>query len=361
MLLGREKLSVVDSVHRVVALQAQEPPSPYVALWNRIADFDPVELDTAFTSHQVVKATLMRVTLHAVAADDYTTFHEGMTNTLRAARLNDRRFTATGLSAADADALIPSLLSFADRGRSKDDMEALLAEQLGDDAHPGVWWALRQVAAVAHNPTGGPWSYGRIPMYVAGPTTPPRSALRAAIQELIRHYLAGFGPASVRDFRQFAMLRQSVVGPAFDAMVDTLTVLEGPGGEVLYDITGGVLPPEDVPAPPRLLGMWDSVLLAHADRTRIISDESRQAVIQRNGDVLPAVLVDGYVSGVWRPIGEGIEVHALRGLGDDAWDALNEEAASMLAFLADREPTIYGRYGRWWNELPSGETRVLRG
>ncbi|HEX6508494.1 MAG TPA: crosslink repair DNA glycosylase YcaQ family protein, partial [Chloroflexota bacterium] len=64
LLLRRESLCVADAVRRVVALQAQHAASPYLALWNRLTDFDPAELDTAFAGHEVVKATLMRVTLH---------------------------------------------------------------------------------------------------------------------------------------------------------------------------------------------------------------------------------------------------------------------------------------------------------
>jgi hypothetical protein len=37
LLLSREALDVGDAVRRVVALQAQQPASPYVALWNRLA------------------------------------------------------------------------------------------------------------------------------------------------------------------------------------------------------------------------------------------------------------------------------------------------------------------------------------
>jgi hypothetical protein len=107
--------------------------------------------------------------------------------------------------------------------------------------------------------------------------------------------------------------------------------------------------------------MWDSVLLAHADRTRIISDEIRRSVIQRNGDVLATVLVDGYVVGVWRPAGDSVEVHTFSDLPAKVWDALTMEAAGMLEFLVRREPNVYGRYGRWWEELPPGERRLLRG
>jgi Winged helix DNA-binding domain len=62
LLLGRQPLDVVDAVRRVVALQAQEAASPYLALWNRLATFDPAGLDAAFADRAVVKATLMRIT-----------------------------------------------------------------------------------------------------------------------------------------------------------------------------------------------------------------------------------------------------------------------------------------------------------
>ena len=48
LLLRRERLEVVDAVHRIVAIQGQEPASPYVALWNRLVEFDPADLDRAF-------------------------------------------------------------------------------------------------------------------------------------------------------------------------------------------------------------------------------------------------------------------------------------------------------------------------
>ncbi len=41
MLLEREPLDVVEATRRVVALQAQQPASPYIALWNRVSNFDP--------------------------------------------------------------------------------------------------------------------------------------------------------------------------------------------------------------------------------------------------------------------------------------------------------------------------------
>ncbi len=68
LLLAREPLEPVAAMGRIVAVQAQEPASPYIALHNRIARFEPADLDEAFARRAILKASLMRITLHAVTA-----------------------------------------------------------------------------------------------------------------------------------------------------------------------------------------------------------------------------------------------------------------------------------------------------
>jgi hypothetical protein len=369
LLLARERLPVVDAVRRLAALQAQEPASPYLALWNRVEGFDPAELDAAFRSFAIVKASLLRITLHAVAAEDREPFHQAMRTTLRAAGLYDARFTATGLGVADADTLVPELVAFARHPRSKGEIEALLAERLGAPPQPGLWRALRMISPLVHAPTAAPWSFGRLPSYVAAPEAPAVVGASeaapddpaASLQRLVLRYLAAFGPASRRDFAQFALLRQSAVGPAFEALGDAIVTLKGPGGATLHDVPGAPLPDPDAPAPPRLLAMWDSTLLAYADRSRVIPPAYRAHVIRRNGDVLPTLLVDGFVAGVWRPRDGGIEVTAFHELDDGAWDGVEREARALLALLAGRDDAVYGRFGHWWAGLPGVERRVLGG
>lgn len=349
-----------EAVRQVVALQAQEAASPYLGLWNRIVSFDPDDLNTAFLQREVVKATLMRVTLHAVTSADFPTFHEAMSGTLRAARLNDRRFVDTGLTIADADELIPKVLEFAVEARSKAEFETMLREEIGREIpEPGVWWALRQVAPLQHAPGSDPWTFGRSAAFIAAVGWDPVDH-QEAIGELFLAYLRGFGPATRQDFGHFALLRQSEVEPLVATLSDRLVRHTGPNGKELLDIDGGLISEADGSAPPRLLGMWDNVLLAYVDRTRVISDEYRTLVIRRNGDVLPSVLVDGQAVGVWRPTEEGIEVTPFHPLGEDVWDGLEEEARSLIALIVERDPNVYSRYRRWWDQLPEGlETRVL--
>lgn len=358
MLLRREDVAVPDAVRRIVAIQAQEPASPYLALWNRIADLDPADLDLAFAEQIVVKASLMRLTLHAVHAQDHPGFHHAMSPSLRASRLYDKRFTGLGLSPDDADAALADAVRFAKQARTNAEFEAMLTERVGELPRPGLWWALRTFAPLVHAPTDATWSFGPRLSYVA-----PHARIRpedhgASVRTLVRRYLEGFGPASVADVAQFTLLRRPVVRDALSALDDELEKLESDDGTELFDLPDAPRPDENTPAPSRLMAMWDSTLLAYADRSRIIPPGYRSLVIRTNGDVLPTVLVHGHVVGVWRAVDTGIEITAFERLSPAVWTELESEAAALRGFLTDRDPLVYRRCAHWWASLAEATTTV---
>ncbi|GGU86983.1 hypothetical protein GCM10010275_23510 [Streptomyces litmocidini] len=363
LLLERAPLGVADAVRRVVGIQAQHPGSPYVALWNRVADFDPVRLDEAVNDYELVRSTLMRITLHLVHAEDYRAFREGMEPTLRGSRLHDPRFTKAGFTAADADALLPGLLAYAGSARTGAELRGHVEEGRGGPVEAVVWRMVRQYAPLWHAPTGPPWSFGTAQSFVTAAELPvlgDPEASAAGLAVLVRRYVEGFGPASVPDMAQFTTAPRRLVREAVESLEGELDRLEGADGTVLYDVPGAVRPDEDVPAPPRLMAMWDNVLLAHADRGRVIPPAYRGHVIRVNGDTLPTLLVDGYVAGVWRPVDGGIEATAFRPLADADWEGLAAEAGALGRLLAARDPHVYRRFDHWWVKgLPAAETRVL--
>ena len=357
-LSSRRPVEVTDAVRSVLALQAQEPAAPYLALWNRIDGFDANDLDRALADGAIAKATLFRFTLHAVGAGDIPWARAAMQSRVRDAGYHDI-LDDIGLTAERVDEILERLSTVLAEPRGNADIQQVLSELVPEAGDPArLWSALRIVGAFRHAPTTDTWSFGRRPAFL--PCTVAADDERAATAELVRRYLDGFGPATIADLSQFTILKRSTLREVVESMADVVTVA-GPDGVQLVDGNGADRRPEAELAslPPRLLGMWDSVLLAYADRSRVIPDEHRPHVIRRNGDVLPTVLVGGLVRGVWRASADAIEVRALEPLDDATLDKLDGEARDLRRFLADREPAVFSRFGRWWDRLPDGPTITI--
>jgi hypothetical protein len=95
------------------------------------------------------------------------------------------------------------------------------------------------------------------------------------------------------------------------------------------------LPDPDTPAPVRFLPKWDNVLLAWADRTRVLPEPYRKKVIRMNGDVAQTFLVDGFVAGTWAAGGGRVTIEPFAKLSRPVQRELNEERERLEAFLAD--------------------------
>lgn len=144
---------------------------------------------------------------------------------------------------------------------------------------------------------------------------------------------------------------------ALRALAGKLEELAGPDDVRLFDVPGAPRPDEDTPAPPRLMAMWDSTLIAYTDRSRLMPPEYRPHVIRRNGDVL----VDGYVAGVWRPVEEGIAVTAFCRVPDEAWGALAGRGRRSDDLPGRPGPGAVPPYGHWWSSLATTEVRLIAG
>ena len=70
----------------------------------------------------------------------------------------------------------------------------------------------------------------------------------------------------------------------------------------MYDLPEAPRPDPDTPAPPRLLGAFDSTLLAYAvkHRARIVPEGLREAIYDKgNLRIQPTIVLDGLVAGTW--------------------------------------------------------------
>lgn len=336
LLLRRVTLPVPRAIERVGALQAQWPPSPYIALWSRLEDFRREQLVRAVERRQVVRATLMRTTLHHVSARDYLAY-AGELRARRVASLEAQ--LATFPDALDHDELVQTLLGHvAERPRSRPELLELLGQPKleVDERRPWlVWHLLSARASLVNAPQSSAWR-----MNTSGSAFVPAAAWlgaeaaagEAAIVHLLRRYLAAFGPATRADAAQWTGLAIRVLEPAFDRL--SLRRFRDEEGRQLYDLPRAPLPPASTRPPPRFLPMWDSTLLAHSDRTRILPDAYRATVIRRNGDVQRTFLVDGFVAGLWQLDAGRISLEPFERLSRAQRRALEVEGRELASFHA---------------------------
>jgi hypothetical protein len=352
LLLEPAETGVVEAVERIGGLQAQEPASPFIGLWARLADFTITDLHTAIQARDVLKGSLMRATLHLVSAADFRAMWPAIVPMLERIRRQDR---IQPPSSRRLTALRRRVRSFTSTPQSLAALRSHVGEVDGMAADEVLWW-LRRRLPMAHVPTGGAWSFGRRPMVADADAwlRDGKWALpEAGVEHLVRRYLGGFGPASLADIAQWSGLPVARLRPGVEALeaAGELRRFRSEAGRSLIDLADAPLPPEDVPAPARLLPMWDSTVLAFADRTRIVSDADRLKVIARNGDTLPTFLVDGVVAGRWWAAAEDrrtrIELEPFRRLAAADRRSLEGLADRLAAFVEPHEPNVYARYQRW--------------
>src|SRR5919201_3912790 len=119
LLLRRATLDVVPAIERVAALQARWAPSPYGALWSRLARFDRERLWSAIERDAVIRARLMRGTLHLVSARDFYAYAVATQDTDRAAW--NRLQIGRGVEPGDVARLA---IAFAREPRAKEEVLA---------------------------------------------------------------------------------------------------------------------------------------------------------------------------------------------------------------------------------------------
>jgi hypothetical protein len=324
LLLRRRKLGVQEAVERLCALQAQYSLSPYIALWSRVLGFRREHLTRALEQREVVKSTLFRITLHMTSARDYPYFAAAF---LPAAREMTPRVTTELL-----EELSRRVYAVAQTPVTHEQIEELAAEEMGGR------WRTRTLAPLVHIPPSGTWRFWGRPELVRmqtwlGVDLPPRAE---GAKRVVERYLAAFGPATQQDLLRFAGVRVGDLRPGLEQL--ELRSFRDERGRELVDLPGQPLPDADTPAPIRFLPKWDSSLLAYAppERMRILPEKLRGVVIRRNGDVLPTVLVDGFVAATWNVDSKkDLEIEPLRRLTKVERGEIDDEGERLVAFMRD--------------------------
>ena len=323
LLLERARLSPPKVIERLMGMQAQWPPAPYVGIWTRTTDFRRATLEREIARGNVLKANVMRQTLHLVTRRDYGLVRAAFSETNYPEQSERAKLLAPAVRglAEDGPVTMADGLEFLEREYGLTGIEARRA-----------WRAARIRAHVLHHHETALWNArpeGRF-VAVAQPEAHDPTEARA---EMFQRYLAAFGPASRRDLLTWAMMRVGEAQRALDRL--ELRRFRDEQGRELLDVPRAPLPDPDTPAPVRFLPKWDNVLLAFADRTRVLPEAYRKRVIGMNGDVAQTFLVDGLVAGTWAMDAGRVAIEPFAPLSRAARAEIAEEAEQLQALYAD--------------------------
>jgi Winged helix DNA-binding domain len=328
-LLERSSLPMVTTIERMGGLQTQYAPSGYIGLWSRMRDFRRDALTEALHQRRVIQGTLLRSTIHMVSARDYQLFLAA----IRQPRQDWwQRATRHQISERDMDAAVRVFREQLAKGpRRADELKGILAERgLPSFAFGGVAQWLDMVRV----PPSGTWDQRRADIYGLADAwiRPAAHAESAGLEHVIRRYLGGFGPASIREIADWAGIPNPKLLPVLKRM--SLRHFLDEKGKDLIDLPRAPLPDADTPAPVRFLPTWDATLLVHARRTQILPERYRRLVFNtKTPHSVPTFLIDGTVAGTWRVEGGRVELKPFEPIPKSVRREVDEEAQRLAAFF----------------------------
>ena len=322
------------TLEHLVGLQAQVPRVPHLALWDRLVDYDPAELDGLMTSRAVVRTQLMRTTIHTVTAADALALRPLLQPVL------DRTFAGTTwgqrLRGQDVAAVVAEAAGLlAERPLGRAELQRELARRHPDADAEAVTFGISYWVPWVQPTPRGLWNGSGAAVMV-----PVDAWLGAgepgSLDDVVTRYLGAFGPATVRDIQAWCGLTR--LREVVDRLGPRLRRCRTEDGAELVDVPDAPLPDQDTPAPVRFLAEYDNVVLSHADRSRVVADADHVLLQGGSGGWTGTVLVDGLLRATWAARREGVAtaltVRPSERLSSAEQAEVLAEGERLLGFLA---------------------------
>ena len=292
-LLERRDVAPLEVVEHLVGLQAQEPQDPYVGLWSRIEDFAPTSMSDAIEARQAVRIGLMRTTLHLVSTRDALGLAPIMDGVLR--RVYRSSALAKELGDVDQAPIIEAARELLTAGPlTPAALGAALRERFPGPPPSALALLARYHLPLVQVPPRGLWRQTSRTTNTTLEAWTDGTPTAYALEDVVRRYLAAFGPASTADIRTWSWL--TGVREIVDRIRDDLRTYRDERGRELLDVADGPIADPDLPAPVRFLPQYDNIFLSHDDRSRISGAMTWGLDFAWKGPIL----IDGGINATWR-------------------------------------------------------------
>jgi hypothetical protein len=348
------RAGVVEAARDLVGLHATDPATVYLAARARMTVPEVVAVDQAlYEDRTLVRMLGMRRTMfiepvelmpvvqaacsdaiatqqrrllvdmlgRAGLADDPPTWIDELaTVTVKAL---EARGGATAAEVAKDDPRLALQIVFA-QGKSYEGRQSVVSRML---------LLLAAEGRIVRGRPRGSWVSGQYRWSVVDAWLPdgvPEWSMQDAQAELVRRWLAGFGPATIADVKWWTGLPMGQVRRAVAETGAVEVDLDGTPGLVLADDLDPVPAPEPWAA---LLPALDPTTMGWAGRDFYLGPH-RPVLFDRNGNAGPTIWWDGRVVGGWAQRGTGeVVLRLLEDVGADATAAIEAEAARLADWL----------------------------
>ena len=337
LLLDRRKASAASTIERLVGMQAQAPNLPYVGLWARLQGFRPDELSRMIEKRTAVRISLMRNTIHLVTTRDAFAIKPMFM------RLGERGFLrgspwGRGMREGDLAAIVDvGREIMAEKPRTISELARELGRRFPGRDGVALAYGVRYMVPLIFTPPRGTWGgKGLVTLTTFEAWLGGKPGPSLEDEDLVLRYLGAFGPASPADMRAWSGL---AMRPAFEKLRPRLKVFRAESGAELFDLPRAPRPDGTLDVPVRLIPDYDNILLAHADRTRIMPPGKHLGIFSSNGVMQGAVLVDGFVRAMWAPRGSTLVITPFeKEMTKRERSDVVDEAMRLMQLLAPGEP-----------------------
>jgi hypothetical protein len=287
-------VSIPEAVRFLGGLQAQQSNDPYVGLWTRLEGFTHEALTALIVDKTLARATTMRGTLHLHTADDLVGFRALVQSYLTATWRSGFRKRFAG---QDEKAVHREGLKLLKKGPTTIGAVGKALAQKFPAADPLSLAMMMQVSeTLIQVPPTRIWGNGSPPLLERAETWLGKRKPTLNRVDLVRRYLAAYGPASIADMQTWCRLTK--LSAEFKAIEDELVTFESEDGRVLYDLIDAPRPDADTFAPVRFLPLFDNAYLGYDNRRRMLNERDMKR-INMFADFKPAVLIDGVIAAGW--------------------------------------------------------------
>ncbi|MER5872725.1 winged helix DNA-binding domain-containing protein [Streptomyces sp. NPDC002044] len=331
LLLSRAEMSARDAVGHLLGLQAQNVKPPYFQLHARLAGFLPAELAGLMESRDVVRMVTMRSTIHTHTAHDALTLRP----LVQPARDREVAYFRKGLAGVDLGSLAERSRVFVEaEPRTMAEIRGELLRHWPDADPQSLSVAARCLLPLVQVTPRGVWGRsGQVRLTTVESWLGGRPAAPAQpVDDVVRRYLAAFGPASVKDMQLWAGLTR--LKDAFERLRPELDVFQDENGVELFDLPDAPRPDPGTPAPPRFLPEFDNLLLSHADRSRVV-DPAIKGRTWTGNQAHRTLLVDGFLAGLWKTEGPAVTVELFRKVSAAEKEEIAAEAEPLVAAMGE--------------------------